>query len=328
MRRLTLIALAIGATAVLAACGGSNADALTGKNWQLTSITGEVAGVPGRHPAGGPGEVPDHVHHRRPRSAGRADCNQIGGTYKTSGRDRIEITPGHLHHGVLPRVVRSTPCSFTRSRQASTLRRSRTTQLTITLTDGGTLELRRRRRRGLDAGRGRGSHVAAAAQPTRPRPRRRPPRRPRPPTAAPTAAPTADPTTAPTAAPTATPTASRPRPRPRPRRRRRPPAPTAGPDRGPGPRASSAGCGSSPPSPRRTRSFQGVVPGGTAAQLHDRRSMADGTFSAKADCNTVAGAYTTADAAAASGDLTLAPGPTTLVGLRGRLVLRPVHPRR
>ena len=54
--------------------------------------------------------------------------------------------------------------------------------------------------------------------------------------------------------------------------------------------------------------------------------MADGTFAAKADCNNVAGGYTTADAAAASGDLTLALGPATLVACADGL-LRPVHPR-
>ena len=38
---------------------------------------------------------------------------------------------------------------------------------------------------------------------------------------------------------------------------------------------------------------------------------ADGTFSAKADCNTVAGKYTAADANASSGSLAIVPGPTT-----------------
>ena len=47
MRKLTLIALAIGATAILAACGGSNSSALTGKNWQLTAITEKVPAFQG-----------------------------------------------------------------------------------------------------------------------------------------------------------------------------------------------------------------------------------------------------------------------------------------
>ena len=38
---------------------------------------------------------------------------------------------------------------------------------------------------------------------------------------------------------------------------------------------------------------------------------ADGTFTALVDCNTLAGSYTTADPAQATGDLTLVPGPFT-----------------
>ena len=39
----------------------------------------------------------------------------------------------------------------------------------------------------------------------------------------------------------------------------------------------------------------------------------DATFSAKADCNNLTGGYTTPDATAASGTLTIVPGPTSLV---------------
>jgi para-nitrobenzyl esterase len=61
-----------------------------------------------------------------------------------------------------------------------------------------------------------------------------------------------------------------------------------------------------------TPPFQGAVP----ADLQVKYTIAfaaDGTFSATADCNTVTGAYTTADPAAASGNLALVPGPTSLV---------------
>jgi heat shock protein HslJ len=40
--------------------------------------------------------------------------------------------------------------------------------------------------------------------------------------------------------------------------------------------------------------------------------LPDGTFKAKADCNQVSGSYTTADPNAASGDLTVTPGPSTM----------------
>jgi heat shock protein HslJ len=55
----------------------------------------------------------------------------------------------------------------------------------------------------------------------------------------------------------------------------------------------------------KTPAFQGVVPAADQAN-YTIEFAADATFSAKADCNTVSGTYTTANAAAASGDLTLA----------------------
>ena len=40
---------------------------------------------------------------------------------------------------------------------------------------------------------------------------------------------------------------------------------------------------------------------------------ADGTFTARADCNTVSGTYSPSDPAGASGSLSLVPGPATIV---------------
>ena len=54
--------------------------------------------------------------------------------------------------------------------------------------------------------------------------------------------------------------------------------------------------------------FQGVVPPDQQAN-YNITFKTDGTFSAKADCNTVNGGY----AATSSGGLTLTPGPTTTV---------------
>ena len=57
--------------------------------------------------------------------------------------------------------------------------------------------------------------------------------------------------------------------------------------------------------------FQGVVP----EEQQENYQIAftdDGTFSAKADCNQVAGEYVTDDPAASSGPLTITPGPSTL----------------
>ena len=54
--------------------------------------------------------------------------------------------------------------------------------------------------------------------------------------------------------------------------------------------------------------FQGVVPAADQAN-YTIEFKSDGSFSAKADCNTTSGTYTTTS----SGGLTIAPGPTTLV---------------
>ena len=53
--------------------------------------------------------------------------------------------------------------------------------------------------------------------------------------------------------------------------------------------------------------FQGVVPDAQQAN-YTIRFETDGSFNAKADCNTVSGTYTTTS----SGGLTMAPGPSTM----------------
>ena len=57
--------------------------------------------------------------------------------------------------------------------------------------------------------------------------------------------------------------------------------------------------------------FQGVVPEAEQAD-YTIEFLADGTFNAKADCNQVSGTFVTADPAAASGDLQIVLGPSTL----------------
>ncbi len=115
------------------------------------------------------------------------------------------------------------------------------------------------------------------------------------PTAAPTAAPTAKPTTAPTPAPTPKPT-PKPTPAPTPA-----PTPTPGADLTGIPWQLTAVTLKDP-------AFQGVVPPDQQAN-YTINFATDGTFSARADCNTVNGGYTVT----ASGGLTLTPGPTTTV---------------
>lgn len=82
-RRLTLIALALGATAILAACGGSDASALTGKLWQLTAISEKVPAFQGVIPPDQ--QANDTIEFKADGTfAARADCNNVADTYTTA----------------------------------------------------------------------------------------------------------------------------------------------------------------------------------------------------------------------------------------------------
>ena len=92
MRHRTLIALAIAATIALAACSGSGSS-LTGKTWQLTSMTHRVAG--------GFGPVPEADQAKYTIAftsdgtyQAKADCNQTSGTYTTTSDGGLTLEPG------------------------------------------------------------------------------------------------------------------------------------------------------------------------------------------------------------------------------------------
>ena len=168
---------------------------------------------------------------------------------------------------------------------------------------------------------------APAPLPRRRRPRPQPPPRP---TAKPSKAPT--PTPKATKAPTPTPKAT-------PKARRRSPrkAPTPKPTKAPTPKPTTA------PTPAPSNGLLGKTWQLTRILLNDPDIEYDipadrqasftitfaknGTFSAQADCNTVNGSYTTADAAASSGDLEIVPGLEHQRGLPGRIDRRPVRAR-
>ena len=267
MRKLTLIALAIGATAILAACGGSSSSALTGKNWQLTAITEKVPAFQGVIP---PADQTKYVitFNTDGTFTGTADCNQIAGTYKTSGSSGLTITPGISTMAMCPEGSFDTLFVHGLGRAKSYAIANDT--LTITLTDDGTMTFVT----GVAAGSTPAATAAAA-------------------TAKPTAAPTAKPTAAPTAKPTA--------------------APTAAPGATPAPSPAAGLTGKAwqlTAITEKTPAFQGVVPADQQAS-YTITFNTDGTFSAKADCNTVSGTYNTVDATAATGDLMLAPETAT-----------------
>ena len=93
MRKLTLIALAVGLTAALAACGSDNENQLVGRPWQLTAITEKVPAFQGVIPPEEQGKY-EITFNADNTYNGTADCNKIAGTYKTSGRNGLTINPG------------------------------------------------------------------------------------------------------------------------------------------------------------------------------------------------------------------------------------------
>ncbi len=283
MRKLTLIAFAIGATAILAACSSSDTSALTGKLWQLTAITEKVPAFQGVIPPADQSKY-QVTFNTDGTFNGTADCNQIAGTYKTSGSNKITITPGISTMALCPDGSFDT--LFVHGLSQAATWAIGADGLTITLTNDGTMTF-------VEAKAGASASAAASANPAASA------------TAKPTATPTAKPTPTPTAAPTPTPT----------------PAPGATAAPSPPPSATPA------PSPvtgligkpwqltaitEKVPAFQAVVPADQQAN-YTIEFKADGTFSAKADCNTLSGTYTTVDPTAATGDLALVVGPTSLI---------------
>ena len=295
MRRLTLLALAVGATAILAACGSSSSSALTGKNWQLTSITEKTPAFQGVVPPADQ-ERYQITFNTDGTFNGTADCNQFGGTYKTRGSDKLEITPGISTMAMCPDG--SLDLIFVHGlSQASTYAIANDT-LTITLTDESTMTLVVGVAAGstpaASAAAGASATAAASAKPTA-KPTATPTAKP---TAAPTAKPTTAPTTGPTTAPTAKPTA----------------APTAAPTATPAPIPGTGLIGKAwqlTAITVKVPAFQGAVPADQQAN-YTVEFKSDGTFSAKADCNNLSGTFTTADPNTSSGDLALVVGPVSL----------------
>jgi heat shock protein HslJ len=279
MRTFTSIALAIGMTAILAACGSSNSSALTGKNWQLTSITEKVPAFQGVIPAADQSRYVI-TFNTDGTFNGTADCNQIAGTYTTSGSNGLTIIPGISTMAFCPED--SFAGLFVHGLGRAKTYEIASDQLTITLDDEGTMTFVVGVAAGpsevasaAPSGAAASASVAASATPK--------------PTAKPTPKPTAKPTAAPSKAPGASAT----------------PKPTPAPSTGLTGKAWMLTAIT-----EKTPAFQGVVPADQQAN-YTIEFLADGTFTAKADCNTLAGTYDTADPKAATGDLAIVPGATT-----------------
>lgn len=310
--------LAIGATALLAACGGSDDD-LVGRAWFLQSGTEKAPAYQWIVPPSSQASYAITFNADGTFTA-TADCNQVGGTYETRRSNGLSITPGPstlafcgegsydvLFVGLLAQADEFQVVND---------------QLTITLADEGSLVFTSVTPTATpvpDPTAEPSQEPAATAEPTA-KATAAPTATPTPkptatakPTAAPTAAPTATPrpTAAPTAAPTAKPTAAptaKPTPKPTPPPTPKPtPAPTPVPEVGLIGRAwqLTAVTLVNPP-------FQGAVPSAQQAS-YTIEFRADGTFTARADCNTVNGSYTAADPNASSGSLSIVPGPSSVV---------------
>ena len=94
VRKAIFAAVTIAAGSLLAACssGGGGGTSLTGTTWYLTAGTETV---PAWQWAVPPGDQARYTitFNSDGNFSSKADCNQVGGPYKTSGTDGITITP-------------------------------------------------------------------------------------------------------------------------------------------------------------------------------------------------------------------------------------------
>jgi heat shock protein HslJ len=151
-RRLTIAMLI--AVSMLAACnaaaspsGGSSpspaspsaGSSLTGQPWALSAVTGKTPAFQGDVPAY---QQPDYTitFNTDGTYAGTAACNQIAGTYKTSG-DSLTIAAGASTLAFCPQVGGDSDFGtiFAHSLTAADTYAVTNDTLTITLTDGGTM---------------------------------------------------------------------------------------------------------------------------------------------------------------------------------------------
>src|SRR5436190_17888738 len=139
LRKSMFFAFAIGTSAILAACNSSGASGLTGRLWQLTAITEKVPAFQGVVPAADRSKY-TITFNTDGTFSGSADCNQIAGTYKTSGSDGITITPGISTMAMCGEG--SLDVLFVHSLGKAKSYVIANEQLTITLTDLGTLTFR------------------------------------------------------------------------------------------------------------------------------------------------------------------------------------------
>jgi heat shock protein HslJ len=134
MRKRALFALLIGVAAIVAACSGGSS--LTGKTWQLTAITEKVPAFQGVVPAA---DQPNYTIEFKSDGSfnAKADCNQLSGSYTTTSSGGLTIVLGPSTLAACPEGSLAPQYVAALGQAASYAIAS--DQLTITLTDGGTL---------------------------------------------------------------------------------------------------------------------------------------------------------------------------------------------
>jgi len=290
-----LLALVILA-ATLAGCGAaSDEDQLVDTHWRLAAFSEVTPAFQGVVPAE---EQANYTIDflANDAFAAKADCNLVAGAY-SARRSNLTITPGPTTMAFCGEESYGELYVHMLSRAATyEVRRE---QLTITLSGGANLTftaLPEPSESATGEAAASGEATPAATEKATQKPTEKPTAKPtEKPTAKPTASPTAKPTAGATAKPTAKPTASA--------------SASAAPSRTPPP-ASQGLLGYSwqlASISEKNPAFQGEIPA-DQRQNYTLELAQDGTFSALADCNTVTGTYTTADASAASGSLTITPG--------------------
>ena len=99
MRKISMLVLAIAATLILAACNSGGG--LTGKTWQLTGITEVVPAFQGVVPEADQANYTITFNTDGSYNA-QADCNQLSGTYTTTGTGGISIELGPMTMAMCP----------------------------------------------------------------------------------------------------------------------------------------------------------------------------------------------------------------------------------
>ena len=196
MRRFVLVLIGLLSTLAVAGCNSNDSSGLTGPLWQLSAITEQTPAFQGVVPTA---DQPNYAitFNTDGTYSGRADCNAIAGTYKTSGKDGITIVPG-------PSTLMACPGDsygplFAHAIGTATNYTVANGQLTLSRADGATMTFVA----GVAGASPAATSTAAAVVTPAPTPTPKPTPSP---TAKPT--PTPSPTPSPTAKPTPTPTGS------------------------------------------------------------------------------------------------------------------------